>query len=231
MVVNRMKHNLLVHNKVNLFNTKTNSINSEGEINDIYLNYVRDEAGQKVFDYYDELGVFQTKNVLILSSKYSYSYGQDSLNNLQTIFNLKPLNRIQKFGETINKMNKIVPVNGYYMGSFKDTNVLLKEMEQYYSKSVINVWYSTFILIPYFLLKLPVIRQLANVLGVNLNKYLSLHDVQRLMKNNGFKVVNTKTFDGKSYFIAKKIKRSLSRRSFFMNFFTKMSSTKLMITV
>jgi hypothetical protein len=170
----------------------------------IYHNYIKKEAGQEVFDYFNELGVFNTNDVLILSSRHSFSYDEGYLKNIRTIFNLKLLNKLPKINSQFLKLNRILPENGYFVGCYDDISVTQKRLEAQISRPFVKILLWILYFLPHIVLNLPIINTISSAIGIRFNRSLSINDVQRIMNKNGFNFVLTKTFNNRTFFIAKK---------------------------
>ncbi len=170
----------------------------------IYHNYIKKEAGEEVFDYFNELGVFTSKDVLILSSRHSFSYDEAFLKNIRTIFNLKLLNKLPKINSLFLKLNRILPEDGYYIGCYDDIYVTQKKLETQVAKPFVKILLWILYSLPHIILNLPVINTISSAIGIRFNKSLSFTDVQKIMNKNGFNVVLTKSFNNRTFFIAKK---------------------------
>jgi hypothetical protein len=174
------------------------------EKTNIYHNYIKKEAGEEVFDYFNELGVFTSKDVLILSSRHSFSYDEGFLKNIRTIFNLKLLNKLPKINNLFLKLNRILPEDGYYIGCYDDIYVTQKKLETQVAQPFVKILLWLLYSLPHIILNLPVINTISSAIGIRFNKSLSFTDVQKIMNKNGFNVVLTKSFNNRTFFIAKK---------------------------
>ena len=170
----------------------------------IYHNYIKKEAGEEVYNYFHELGVFNTKDVLILSSRHSFSYDEAYLKNIRTIFNLKQINKLPKVNSLFLKINRILPENGYYIGCYDDIYIAQKKLESQVSRPFVRILLWIIYSLPHVILNLPIISILSSAIGISYNRSLSLKDVQKIMNKNGFNVVLTKSFNNRTFFIAKK---------------------------
>lgn len=183
---------------------KSKSPASKEVKSNIYHNYIKKEAGEEVFNYFNELGVFDTKDVLILSARHSFSYDEGYLKSIKTIFNLKLLNKLPKINSLFLKLNRILPENGYYIGCYDDIYVAQKKLETQVSRPFVKIILWTLYFLPHIILNLPIINTISSAIGIRFNRSLALKDVQKIMNKNGFNVVLTKSFNNRTFFIAKK---------------------------
>jgi hypothetical protein len=207
MVVKKIEQNELMDNKIEFNGNPSSELNVATTFykkSNIYYNFIRKEAGEDVFRYFEELGVFQTNEVLILSSRHSFSYDENYLQNIRTIFNLKILNKLPKINALFSKINRVIPIDGYYIGCYEDIFSTQERLMDQFSRPVAKVLLWAFYYLPHVILNLPVINVVTSAIGISHNKCLAIKDVQKIMEKNGFSIVMTKRFTKKTFFIAKK---------------------------
>jgi len=219
-----------IQTNLDIDNLSKSSVNYEKKAN-VFHSYIKEEAGESVYNYFNELGVFQSSEVLILSSKHSFSYDEEYMKNIKTIFNLKPLNHIPKINLLFFELNRILPNEGYYIGCYEDMYTAQKKMAEKYPNYLVKIWFSLFYSLPQLIFSLPVVDIIAFSIGLSTKKCLTIQNVQKIMQRNGFKVVNTKQFNEENYFIAKKIKKVKMPRFAIINFFEKIINKNLVITI
>jgi hypothetical protein len=214
MMVKKIEQNDLIDNKIEFNGNPSSELNQATTFykkNNIYYNFIKKEAGEDVFRYFEELGVFQTNEVLILSSRHSFSYDENYLKNIRTIFNLKNLNKLPKINGLFSKINRVIPINGYYIGCYEDIFATQERLNSLFPRVLAKFILWVFYYLPHVMLSLPVINVITSAIGISHNKCLAIKDVQKIMENNGFSIAMTKRFSNKTFFIAKKNEKVKSK--------------------
>jgi hypothetical protein len=231
MIVKRIRSKRLTDKEMGAYKPpmKEEKLKSDWKISNKYRSYVNEEVGEEVFKYFEELGVFQTNEVLILSSRHSFSYDESTLQKIRIIFNLKVLNKLPKINILFLKLNKLLPIDGYYIGCYDDIYSIQEKFKQYISPGFAKILIWLLYYFPRIILNLPIIDIISNAIGINYNQCLSIRDVQKIMKSNGFSVVITKRFNNKTFFIAKKHKNIKKRKLILLNILESFESNHMVI--
>jgi hypothetical protein len=87
---------------------------------DPYIITLIAEIGINFFRYLKLLGMSRETNLIILSSKYQYSYNEDDLKKVRILINLKKLNLIKHLDMFLNTLVRVLPPNTNFIGYFSD---------------------------------------------------------------------------------------------------------------
>jgi hypothetical protein len=123
-----MKHiSLLNKTDVNIAeNVRTNLISDElpniANNNNSIIDTLIAEGGESFYNYINWLGFANEPNLIVLSSLHHYCYDAKEMKNVNTIINLKELNRIKQIKSFLHSISYILPLKSNFIGCFVDNN-------------------------------------------------------------------------------------------------------------
>jgi len=144
------------------------------------------EVGINFFRYLKSLGMSGETNLIVLSSKYNYSYDENGLKDVRILINLKKLNLIKHLDMFLNTLVRILPPNTNFIGYFSDKK---------------NVRRSGF----QFNRVLRLFNRLNNFLDSSTYHIMNKNEVTELLERNGFKTIDMKEMNGLTYFISQNV--------------------------
>ncbi len=165
-----------------------------------------EEVSAEVVKYYKSIPDVMDQKVLYLSNIKHYIFDADTLFDVNTIINLRLLNRISHIYYFLYNTNRLLPLYGYYLGCFESHHQTKRRLKLIRPKIAGSMIYVLSYFFDDFLPKIPVIRNIylwAN--GGRLNS-LSMFDCVTLLSKNGFLLTNSMTINNIEYFVAKKVK-------------------------
>ena len=175
-----------------------------GSINLVVANEAVDnlitEGGEDFYNYVNRIGLAKDPNLIVLSSRHSYFYDTEELNNAKTVINLKELNQIKQ----IKSLLHFLPQSCNFVGCFVNNNTI----ERYAlrkSSSSIDDKKSTDYLENGIVSQYPFINMLYSIMDFKTNTYMSRSSVALLLEDYGFKVIDMTEYNGLTYFYSKKI--------------------------
>ena len=88
------------------------------------------EGGEDFYNYVNRIGLAKDPNLIVLSSRHSYFYDTEELNNAKTVINLKELNQIKQ----IKNLLHFLPTSCNFIGCFVNN----KKSERYILRNSSN---------------------------------------------------------------------------------------------
>jgi len=147
------------------------------------------EGGEDFFHYINWLGLTINHNLMILSSVHHYYYDLEDLKGVQTLINLKRLNQISNPGAFLHTIYRILPQKANLVGCFED----------YRRHKGVTVRLSQ---------SSRLVNSFINMLDSRIDRILSQKDVERIMKEHGFRVIDFSEINGLVYFCSSNVKKS-----------------------
>lgn len=147
------------------------------------------EGGEDFFHYINWLGLTINNNLMILSSVHHYYYDLEDLKGVQTLVNLKRLNQISNPGAFLHTIYRVLPPKANLIGCFEDYGR--------HKGGTVRLYQSSRLL-----------NSFINMLDSRIDRILSQKDVERIMKEHGFRVIDFTEINGLVYFCSGNIKKS-----------------------
>lgn len=136
------------------------------------------------YRYIKKLGIPDDPDLIILSSRNHYYYGESELQNVRTIINLKRLNLIKHLDKFLSSLIHILPPDTNFLGCFSDS----KSADRNGSK-VKKL--SRFVV------------RINNFLDSKTDRNMDMKEVSELLIEHGFKICDMSRIDGVTYFHSK----------------------------
>lgn len=161
------------------------------------------EGGESFSNYIDWLGLKNDPDMIVLSSIHHYYFDIDELKGVNTIVNLKQLNSIKDINVFIKSMHNIIPAGCNFIGSFLDsksqnsfalnsvTSLFSSKREDELSENGITS-------------RIPFLNMIYNLMDSKTNRMLTKKNVETMLQEQGFKVLDMTEFNGLTYFHSQK---------------------------
>lgn len=146
------------------------------------LENILSEGGDDLFQYLNWTGLAKEPNLMVLSSMHHYYYDHDDLAGIKTLINIKRLNQIKHLESFLHTLYRILPVNSYFVGCFRNAANKGNDPVLYQSARFIN--------------------GLMNILDSRIERTMSKRSVTKILEENGFKIIDITDINGISYFLA-----------------------------
>jgi hypothetical protein len=146
------------------------------------LKNILSEGGDDFFEYLKWLGLAKEPNLMILSSMHHYYYDHNDLKGIKTLLNLKRLNQLRHLESFLHTLSRILSVNAYFIGCFKDN--ARKGLEPSIDQSV------------------KLFSGLMKIFDSKVGRNLSVKSVTSLLEKHSFKVIDITYINGIAYFWA-----------------------------
>jgi hypothetical protein len=148
------------------------------------------EVGLNFFRFLKSLGMSGERNLVVLSSKCSYSCDEHELKNVRIIINLKKLNLIKHLDLFLNTLVRILPPNTNFIGYFADEG----------NVNGCGINRGTV---------LRLMNRVFDLFGSRTNHMMNRNEVTELLGKNGFKTLAMKDMNGFTYFISQNVSMPL----------------------
>ena len=165
-----------------------------------------EEVNEEVVKYFKSVPNVMDQKVLYLSSIRHYIFDSATLYDVNTLLNLRLINRISHIHYFLYNTNRMLPMKGYYLGCFENLiqqKKRIQSLKPSYLGSFARMVFSFF---HHFLPKIIVIRSFYLFVTSGSLKCLTTHDISALLLKNGFLLSDTSNIQGKTYFVAQKVK-------------------------
>jgi len=161
------------------------------------------EGGECFYNYVDWIGLIRDPNMVVLSSVHHYYFDNNDMKDINTIINLKQLNRIKNIDLFFHSIFKIIPSKSNFIGCFLDNKTqygfaINNILSQYKAKNRIDPFENG------ITSRIPFLNTVYNLMDSKTNKYLTGSNVSIILKKHGFQVMDMTELNGLSYFHAKK---------------------------
>lgn len=136
------------------------------------------------YHYLKQIGLNDDPDLIILSAKNHYYYGESDLKNVRTIINLKKLNLIKHLDKFLISLIRILPPETNFLGCFADTKAAgkngsgVKRFER-------------------------LVKRFNNFLDSRTDRNLNENEVKELLIAHGFRIFDMSKIEGVTYFHSK----------------------------
>jgi hypothetical protein len=125
------------------------------------------------------------------------------MKDINTIINLKQLNRVKNIDLFFHSIFKIIPSKSNFIGCFLDNKTkygfaINNMLSQYKAKNKIDPFENG------ITSRIPFLNTVYNLMDSKTNRYLTGSNVSLILKKHGFQVLDMTELNGLSYFHAKK---------------------------
>ncbi|HUX56062.1 MAG TPA: hypothetical protein VMV77_03755 [Bacteroidales bacterium] len=144
------------------------------------------EGGESFINYLDWHGLANEQNMLVLSSRLHYYYDHEDLKGVTTLINMKKLNLIKHLDVFFKSIYNVLPPKTNFIGCFSDSKTQT-------GVSITSRIYKKFI----------------NFLDSKIDVEIDKRDISRLLRSQGFKIVDMTEINGLTYFRTQNISRSV----------------------
>ncbi len=148
----------------------------------VFENLVAEDC-ETFFHYIDWLGLAQDPNLMILSSTHHYYYDTDDLSGVNTLVNLKKLNKIKHLNNFLHTIFRLLPPGANFVGCFE---------EDEYPGGITAPLYQP----------ARLFNGIINFLDSRTDRKLSGDEVKKLLESHGFRVLDMTEINGTTYFMA-----------------------------
>jgi hypothetical protein len=165
-----------------------------------------EEVNGDVVQYFKSIPFVMDQKVLYLSTIRHYIFDSATLYDVNTVLNLRLVNRIAHVNYFLYNTNRMLPMKGYYLGCFENQAQQKKRIKSLTPKLLGSISYLLFSFFHFLVPKIPGIRSLYLFATNGSMKCLSTNNLAALLLKNGFLLADTTCIQGKTYFVAQKIK-------------------------
>lgn len=167
----------------NIINKYYNSGNALTDLNENLVTKILTAEGCENFvNYIEWLGLAKDLNLVILSSLHHYYYNAEEMKSVKTVVNLRELNHIRKIRSFLHSISHLLQERSNFIGCFIDND-----------KNNGNT-----------LSRIPIINMLYSLMDSRTNNYMSRRNVNLLLEESCFKVIDMTELNGLTYFCAQK---------------------------
>ena len=158
-------------------NFQRSRIVTERNISDPVSDSLAFEGGEEFFNYLDFLGLARDSGMLVLPSSNHYYYDSHDLEGVTTLINMKKLNFIRHLDDFIHTIYNVLSPRTNFIGCFADrkTNKKVSLASRLYTR-------------------------LINFLDLRTDIEIDKRDISRLLRSNGFEIIDMTEIDGLTYF-------------------------------
>lgn len=161
------------------------------------------EGGESFYNYVDWIGLIRDPNIVVLSSVHHYYFDNNDMKDINTVINLKQLNRIKDIDVFFHSIFNIIPSDSNFIGCFLDNKTqygfaINNMLAQYKAKNKIDPFENG------ITSRIPFLNTVYNLMDSKTNRYLTGSNVSSTLKKHGFQVLNMTELNGLSYFHAMK---------------------------
>jgi hypothetical protein len=169
------------------------------------LSSIKEEGGKNFFEFFNEIGVFQLKNILVLSSQHHFFFDYEKVQASELIINFNLANKIHGLQEFVGNLNRMMPMGKYYVGCFNDQISEYKSFLESKPNFILRANFSANSFIHKVVPSIPLFKHLYYFSTNGQTKRIAKRDVEKLFKLFGFKMITTTTADGKTFFMVQKV--------------------------
>jgi hypothetical protein len=161
------------------------------------------EGGDSFYNYVNWIGLIKDPDLIVLSSVHHYYFDNNDMKNINTIVNLKQLNRIKNIDLFFHSIYKIIPSKSNFIGCFLDNKTqdgftIKNILSQYQTKNKVDPFENG------ITSRIPFLNSVYNLLDSKTDKYLTSTNVSLLLEKEGFNVMDMTELNGLTYFHAQK---------------------------
>jgi len=158
------------------------------------------EGGNDFYNYLKRIGLVK-EELIILSSRHGYFYGEEEMKNAKTIVNLKKLNQIPDIKSFFHSQLETLPQKCNYVGCFVNSakhdqhKMRLVSAEKMTQSDLIDLGiYSQY----------PLLNRLYSLFDSRTNCYMTERSVTLLFQMHGFELQDITECNGITFFHSKK---------------------------
>ena len=203
--------NMIAENRLDIGNNQKNKtflnlrraadgIIEKNPVREILVN----EGCENLSGYLEELGLNNDPNIVILSSLHHYYYDAEEMKNVNTVINLKELNRINDIKDFLDLIFCILPEGSNFIGCFVD-NIKVNGHELRNNSSAHQTSVSFDALENGIVSRIPFINRLYGIMDSKINRTMSVRSVVSQLNDYDFKVLDMKEISGLTYFHSRKV--------------------------
>ena len=201
---------------------KTESKNVMGDavpMNSVF-NEIIEEVGKEVFDYLEKFKITRNQNILFLSYTRHYLYDSEQLKQVGTLLNFKPINRIPHLWYYFFTMNRILPMNGYFIGSYVDYQTQRERMINSKHSLLGHLFLYVYRFVNRVVPRIPVVKKLQLLFNSSKIKCMTRIEATALLEKSGFQMLDMTEIEGLTFFISQKIQSSDEKTASLWNLLT-----------
>ena len=165
------------------------------------------EMGEGFYNYVNTIGLAKDPNLIVLSSRHSYFYDADEMNNAKTVINLKELNKIEGIKSLLKSYLHYLPQNSNFVGCFVDSKKIDRYQVRKNSAYITNKKLSDDIENG-IISRNPFLNMLYSIMDLKTNTYMSERSVTLLLEDFGFRVLDMTEYNGLTFFHSRKVRNA-----------------------
>jgi len=171
------------------------------DLSQVYTNLL-EEGGEIFYDYLQSIGLSADPNMILLPSTHHYYYDIEDLKDVNTIVNLKQLNKIKQPKEFLSNIYHILPMSSCFIGNFVDGKNQLgffPNASASHNKTSgidpIENGISS---------RIPFLNMIYDIMDAKTNRFLTRRTVSTMLEEVGFRILDMTEIRGLTYFSVKK---------------------------
>jgi hypothetical protein len=196
------EYNIIDNQKINTFiNPSCNPIDLVK--NNPSLELLATEGNNDFINYIEWLGLDGDPNIVVLSALHHYYYDVEEMKNVKTVVNLIELNQIKQIRSFLHSVFRILSTNSSFIGCFVDnkkSNGIDLRIDSTDSEAIENGIIS----------RIPFVNVIYSLMDSKTYKYMSRRNVNLMLENHGFKVLDMTELNGLTYFHAQKLQTTVN---------------------
>ena len=174
--------NLNIEHQVYSFAPTRSSVEGK-DMNPSPLKLVADDD-VNFYRYLNQIGLNNDPDLIILSARNHYYYGENDLRNVRTIINMKKPNLIKHLDKFLVSLIRILPPETNFLGCFSDSKYAAKNGSKVQRFE-------------------RLVKRFNNFLDSKTDRNLNENEVKELLIAHGFRIFNMSKIDGVTYFHSK----------------------------
>jgi hypothetical protein len=107
-------------------NFNSSNLSPEIPVNESYVDTLIAEGGENFFNYLRGLGLANNPYIMVLSSRHHYCYDYADLKGVNTLINLKKLNRMRHLDSFLFTVSRAISPYTNFIGCFSDSSTLAR---------------------------------------------------------------------------------------------------------
>jgi hypothetical protein len=168
------------------------------------LEMLSSEGCETFGDYVEWLGLNEFENIVVLSSVNHFYYDSEEMKEVKTIINLKELNQIKDLDTFLPAIHHILSPKTNFIGCFVDNeNINIYELRSkvtpYQKKKIFDAVENG------ILSRVPFLNRIYSMMDMKTIKSLTRKNVNLLLMDHGFEIINMTGINGLTYFCAIRI--------------------------
>jgi hypothetical protein len=171
------------------------------------LEKLKAEGCENFFTYFEQLGIANDPDLIILPSTHHYYYDAEDLKAVNKVVNMKHLNHIKDLKDFLHNIFHILSHQSFFIGIFIDkkyqnnffSNSLQKQAQNGGKVDPVENGIES---------RIPFLNMMYNIMDSKTDRYMSKHAVSILLGDAGFKMLDMTEINGLTYFCAQKVKTS-----------------------